>query len=213
MKQFLIPHELKEYNDFHDKKWFENFFDLIDGTPLEEAGDHFSGNLYASARAFTFPWMLIESIHSSSDNVISKNYIWKKLKQLYSFQAAIGKTSENCYVAIFCSYEDYILQSTKVACGTTILRITDRDFNKKLISAVGSNVAKISWQNNQFALAREIRNSIVHNGGRPTGKLLKQRNLPKIIKDNVLLTPLEVRELYSNVKKGACAVTMKINGR
>lgn len=200
MKQYLIPHSLDEYKDFHDTDWFGNFFSLIDGTFLNDIADHFGGNLYGSSRAFVLPWILVESIYNSKIGTINRNDIWEQLKQTNAFNAALGKTSENCYVAIYCAYEDYILNSIKAFLSKEKLRVTDRDFNKKLTDVLGEKVAGKCWNNNKLDLAKEIRNSLVHNGGRPTKSLLRRQNLPEIIENNILITPVEVRELYSMIK-------------
>ena len=211
MKQYLIPHKLDEYKDFHDKNWFEKFFNRIDGTFLNDVGDHFGGNLYSATRAFMLPWMLIDSIYGSLyKGAINRNDIWKQFKQINAFSAALGKTSENCYVAMYCAYEDYILQSIKAVCSEDKIRVTDRDFNKKLTSVIEERVASKCWNNNKFDLAKEIRHCLVHNGGRPTDSLLKKQNLPEIVESNILITPIEVRELYSIIKECAYIFTCNL---
>jgi hypothetical protein len=201
MKQYLILHSLDEYKDFHDTIWFKKFFTLIDGTFLNDIGDHFGGNLYGATRAFVLPWILIDSIYNNNSRAINRKYIWEQFKRINAFNAALGKTSENCYVAIYCAYEDYILQSIKVVLSEDKIRVTDRDFNRKLTSVIEERVASKCWNNNKFDLAKEIRHCLVHNGGRPTESLLKKQNLPEIVENNILITPIEVRELYSIIKE------------
>ncbi len=138
---------------------------LIDGTFLNDIADHFGGNLYGSARAFVLPWILVESIYNSKIGTINRNDIWEQLKQTNAFNTALGKTSENCYVAIYCAYEDYILKSIKAFLPEEKLRVTDRYFNKKLTDVLGEKVAGKCWNNSKFDLAKEIRNCLLHNGG------------------------------------------------
>ncbi|MFA6815028.1 MAG: hypothetical protein WCQ87_01955 [Parabacteroides sp.] len=208
MKKYLIPYDLNEYCDFFDKIWSENFYKLIDGTILYNVGDHFSGNLYSAIRAFTLPWLFVTSV--SEAYKINRDELWIQYRQRSEFGAALGKTSENCYVAIYCSYEDYILQSIKIVSHEDKLRITDRKFNKKMISFIGEETASKCWNNNTIALAREIRHCMVHNGGRSTETLLKKQKSPNIYEDNILITPIEVRALYLLIKECVLIFTNKL---
>jgi hypothetical protein len=80
------------------------------------------------------------------------------------------------------------------------LRVNDRAFNSKFISVFGEELLGRVWTSPMLIRAKEIRHSIVHNGGKVTPKLNKMQKKPRIENDDILIAASDVRELHKLLK-------------
>ena len=103
------------------------------------------------------------------------------------------------YCSIYYAYENLIVNLLQEIRGATI-RVTDRDFNKKLIEVYGDKFANRIWNGNFISISREVRNCIVHNGGKSSDKLLNMKPHPYISGRDILISASDTRGLYKNLK-------------
>jgi hypothetical protein len=217
LKTYLILPSIEDYRDFHDKDWINTFFALANTVSLkgfEELADHFAANWHGAARAFVLPWLLVKAVTSFADGIrpglVSEKELWESYKDKSEFISALGKNTENCFVALYCAYEDYLVNAMKCKLGKDHLRVTDRDFASRMKYLVGSAVTQQCWHDNRIDVAREVRHCIVHNGGRPTPSLLKKKPLPTIEANNILVSPIELRNLYALLGERIISFTQAI---
>lgn len=121
--------------------------------------------------------------------------------KLNEFNVALWKLSENIYCSLFFAYENLIVNILKEITGSSV-RVTDqKSFKKILRDAFDEQLAHKVWHQTLVYTARESRNSIVHNGGKATTKLLKVKPLPAYIQDNdVVISAKITRRLYNDLK-------------
>lgn len=217
MKTYLILPNLEDYRDFHDKEWIAAFFELAVTVPLKgfgELAEHFAGNWHGAARAFVLPSLLVTGITAFAKGIApgwaSEKELWESYKTRPEFISALGKNTENCFMALYCAYEDYLVNAMKLNPGAGKLRVTDRNFAKRMKDLVGDEITQQCWHHPQVQVAREVRNCIVHNGGRATPKLLTKSPLPRIEANNILISPLELRGLYGLLGEGIMSFTHAI---
>lgn len=205
MKTVFIEGRLDDYQDFHDKKWFETFFILVANTPLKSAGENFAIGWYGNARAFIMPWLLVNRVYDAiaavSRPLYDRHVVWQEYLQRPEFRAALWKTAENSFVSIYYAYEDYFVRVLKILGKWDSLRITDRDFKARAKTIIEEQTFNRCWGDNRIEVAREIRHAITHNGGRPTSNLLRKSPLPRIENDDILISATDVRQLYELLKE------------
>jgi len=203
MKQIFIETDYSSFEDFHDGKWFEHLFKVVDGLKIVDAIEHFSTHWWGASRAFVLPWLLVSAVYNASNSrgrvVGSKQALWNEYLETNAFKGALWKTAESSFCSIYYAYEELIVRLINVDRINTI-RVTDRDFNKAVTQNFGENIAEKVWGNSFIALTKEIRNCLVHCGGKASPKLLKMRSLPKIDGNDILISATDVRVLHNYLK-------------
>ena len=205
MKTIFIEGRLDDYQDFHDKNWFETFYNLVTETPLKSAGEHFAVGWWGSVRAFIMPWLLVNGVYDAiaavSLSPYDRDVVWQEYLQRPEFRVALWKTAENTFVSIYYAYEDYFVQVLKILGKWNSLRTTDKDFKARAKTIIGGNAFNRCWSDTRIDVAREIRHAITHNGGRPTSNLLRKSPLPRIENNDILISGTDVRQLYELLKE------------
>lgn len=64
MKKIFIESDFKSFEDFHDKRWFSDLFDLFDGSEIVDEVEGFLIHWWGASRAFTLPWLLVDGVLS-----------------------------------------------------------------------------------------------------------------------------------------------------
>jgi len=203
MKMIFTEFNLSSFEDFHDKEWFSKTYALVKGTGLESVTEDFVAHWYGNARAFIFPWLLIDGVYDGINAVVplpsSPQDLWNDYLKLEGFHAALWKLAENTYCSIYYAYENLIVNLLIKILGSKV-RVTDRDFNSKLVKIYGDQLASKLWTSSFVAMSREVRNCIVHNGGKASKKLLDMSLRPQIDEDNIMISASDARYLYTQLK-------------
>ena len=203
MKQIFIESSFLSFSDFHDGKWYEELFALSKGLAIEAAVEDFSSHWWGASRAFLLPWLLVDGVFDASNGgggeVKSKQELWDKYLNINSFKGALWKTAEGAYGAIYYAYENLVVNvlniDRKLPC-----RVTQRDFNSIVSGSFGSSVAGKVWNNSFLAVSKEVRNCLVHRGGKASPALLKMKPLPMIEGEDILISASDVRKLHEQLK-------------
>ena len=205
MKTVFVESDLSSFEDFHDKAWIEKIFKLAKDTDIEEIAEEFASHWWGNARAFVLPWLLVNGVHDSIYNPIpfppdkSPQDVWNEYLKHKEFRGALWKLAENTYCSIYYAYENLIVNALSRILNARI-RVTDRDFNKTLIEVYGDKFANRIWNDRYIAVSRELRNCLVHNGGKASERLLKMKPVPHIRKGNILIPASDTRKLYDTLK-------------
>lgn len=203
MKIVFTESNLSSFEDFHDSDWLKQVSQLVKGTEIEGIVEEFAVHWWGSARAFVLPWLLSTGVSDAINSIVpsstSPQVVWNLNLETNAFKVALWKLSEGMYCSIYYAYENLlvnILQKMK----DKKIRVTDRDFSKLMIEVYGDKFANKIWNSSLISVPREIRNCIVHNGGKVSNKLLKMTPRPHIEKENVLVSASDTRWLYNNLK-------------
>jgi hypothetical protein len=113
------------------------------------------------------------------------NPIWQDFLKQDAFQMSVWSSQRVSYVAFYNAYEAFLVDCAKRALSITQLRTMDGAFLNALRTAFGSDLSGPCWTHHEIHIAREVRHSLSHAGGRETEKLKKQRHGIKLM-DGVL---------------------------
>lgn len=203
MKAIFIESDLSSFKDFYDGEWVAGLEKLVKGTDIEGIVEEFAAHWWGSARAFVLPWVLVNGVYDGVNSIIpvgaSRQDLWNEYLKNSAFRGALWKLSEGMYCSIYYAYENLIMNLLRVISGVTV-RVTDRDFNKKLIEVYGDKFANRIWNGNFISVSREVRHCIVHNGGKSSSKLLGMKPHPYISGGNIFISASDTRELYEKLK-------------
>ena len=203
VKTIFVENDLNSFKDYHDKKWFKDASDLVVGTTMEPVFNKFAPHWWGSARAFILPWLLVNGAYDGVNSVVptrrSRQDIWNDYIALAGFQGGLWKLAESMFCTIYYAYENLIVNCL-IEIKQTQIRVTDGQFNKMLIDVYGDKVANKIWNGSFVSVSREIRNCIVHNGGKSSTNLLKMKPLPDIKNGDILISASDTRNLYEKLK-------------
>lgn len=203
MKNVFIENDISSFEDFHDKEWFAKLFALVDGSRLEEIADDFGAHWWGASRSFVLPWLCVTGVYDAVDSTVpildkSKQDLWDEYLKNNAFKASLWKVAEGSFCAIYYAYENLLVRLLAEITGRPI-RVTERGFNKQLITVYGPSADRV-WSSNFVAVSREIRNCITHNGGKATERLLTMKPRPVVERGDVLISANDVRTLYNGLK-------------
>jgi hypothetical protein len=201
MKTIFVEHSLASFEDFHDKDWFDGVHELAEGTGVEAIFEEFAAHWWGSSRAFVLPWLLVSGVHESLHKMVplTQQDVWSEYLKQVEFQVALWKLAESMYCSIYYAYENLLVHILRMLKDSTI-RVTDRNFTKLLIEVYGEKLANRIWNGNSISTFREIRNCIVHNGGKPSDALMRMRPLPHIKDGDIMISASDTRKLYKELK-------------
>ncbi|GGK50584.1 hypothetical protein [Aliivibrio fischeri] len=196
MKTIFVEESYSSFEDLHDKKWIENIFIITKGKGLDSIVDDFVNQWWGTARMFTLPWLA-----SIPDDNLEKTQIvrWDSLFNNIGFNGAIWKVAESSYCSFYYAYE-CLLVSLLSYLEQEDLRVTDRKFNSLLIKYFGESGLSRYWSSKSISISRELRNSIVHNGGKVTVRLQKLGYDQHLSGDHIKVAATDVRLLHTTLQ-------------
>ena len=125
--------------------------------------------------------------------------VWKEYLSLHPFHMGLHGTMRLVYLAVYGAYENFVVRLVSIAHGGIRIRVTDRDFNKSLRGAIG-DLADRAWFAEDIRVARLVRHSLVHAGGRVTDDL-RRCKIPLVEHDDILnVFPEHISNLYNALK-------------
>jgi len=204
MKTIFIESNISSFEDFHDKEWFEALFAITEGTEIQREIDEFSSHWWGASRAFLLPWLLVTGVYDGINSVVpildkTKQDFWEEYLMVNAFKGSLWKVAEGAYGFIYYAYENFVVSLLNKKQDKP-LRVTDRQFNSTLLGEFGIKVVNSVWNDSFVAVSREVRNCLVHNGGKTSPRLMKMSPLPRIEKEDILISATDVRVLYQKLK-------------
>lgn len=131
--------------------------------------------------------------------------VWQQYLGLDPFQMGLHGTMRLVYLAIYGAYENFVVRSLSIAHGGKQIRVTDRNFNNDFRDALGDLIDD-AWFAEDIRIARLVRHSLVHAGGRVTNEL-RNSKIPLIVNNDFLnVFPEHLSNLYNALKVPALAV-------
>jgi len=147
----------------------------------------------------------IVDANASVNQELDGEEVWKQYLELHPFQLGLHGTMRLVYLAVYGAYENFLVRSLSIAHGGKRIRITDSSFKADFRSALGSLIEN-AWFADEIRVARLVRHSLVHAGGRVTDDLRKCK-IPLVVHDDSLhVFPEHVSKLYNALKVPALAV-------
>ncbi|EHK9181951.1 hypothetical protein KCU29_004621 [Vibrio parahaemolyticus] len=198
MKTVFVEYSSSSFSDLHDKKWVENLCHLVQDTEFDDILDDFLAQWWGTARMFALPELMTSSLASMSSCKSNemKDSVWEFLVKRPEMQAALWKTAESAYCSFYYAYECFFVSIVSLLARRKV-RVTDRDFSKLIQEHLGAKTLTTLWSSNEVYLARELRNSIVHNGGKVTNKLAQFGYNAHLENNNIKVSATDVRNLYT----------------
>lgn len=117
------------------------------------------------------------------------------------FRLVLWAACRLCYSALIFAYEDFVVQCMRIKAKQTIR--VGRKFSNKCVEILGSDLTKQCWDDPQLAIARLVRNSLAHAGGRETLELRQRPHDFDIIDGELQILPVDILELHQLIKKRA----------
>ncbi|MCU7849381.1 MAG: hypothetical protein KZQ89_15615 [Candidatus Thiodiazotropha sp. (ex Lucinoma kastoroae)] len=209
MKQVFIESDISSFEDFHDGEWFEKLFEASEQTLFHQHIEEFAAHWWGASRAFTLPRLLVISVGDAAGGYElhgkTNEQLWSEYLQIKAFKGALWKTAESTYCSIYYAYENLVVNIISQL-SNKYLRVTDRNFNSMVSEILGASTAGKVWNNSKISAAKEIRNCLVHNGGKATPALKRIRPTPLIENENVLISASDARKLHAYLKPKVVAL-------
>lgn len=131
--------------------------------------------------------------------------VWQQYLGLHPFHMGLHGTMRLVYLAVYGAYENFVVRVLSIAHGGKRIRVTDRDFKKDFRDALGDMIDD-TWFAEDIRVARLVRHSLMHAGGRVTDDLRNCR-IPVVVHDDILnVFPEHISNLYNALKVPALAI-------
>lgn len=203
MKQIFIESSYESFADLHEGQWYEELFEIADGSKIQAFVEDFAFHWWGASRAFVLPWLLVGGVFDASKGgggeFHSKQELWEHYMGTNSFKAALWKTAEGAYSSVYYAYENLLVNVLNANLEGEV-RVTDREFGSLVSRIFGESLASKLWGNSTVSIAKEIRNCLVHRGGKASDKLRGMKPLPRISEGDILISASDARNLHIELK-------------
>jgi|GEM_PF-2268897 hypothetical protein len=207
IKKIFVCDHLPDY--FIEWGGDQEWKDRVDHTPSEaqDALAALAANWKYARNTATLPWLAMHLAGNSVAEFTNKDSDWTE--RLWSdcvtqdeFRLTLAGSQALAYTGFYFGYENFLTES----CVAKIPNSTTSDFKncnlikKGLKKAFNSSIEKTVWSDNKIIVAREARNSLVHNGGKASGKL-KNMGAQLVEDGHVCVHPILLKELFQTLKE------------
>jgi len=132
--------------------------------------------------------------------------IWQDFLKQDAFVQGVWSSQRVSFVAFYNAYEAFLVDCAKRALGVTQLRAQDKQFPESLRTAFGTDLSVPCWTHPEIHIARDVRNSLSHAGGRETEKLKKQKHGIRLEGGVLQIIPDDNHRLLRRLRNGVDAV-------
>jgi hypothetical protein len=140
-------------------------------------------------------------------------FMWQRYLDNSEFQFSLWGSQRLCYGAVYYAYEDFLLRTYKLAMGQAAYQIRRDDFSKDFGTAFGVSLRDYCWSDPAVHVARLTRHALVHNGGRVTDKLSRQKHNLRVEGGELQIMPSDTKALFDLLKDRAFSLTKEVIGR
>ena len=127
--------------------------------------------------------------------------IWADFMNDPAFRLSLWSSQRIAFVAFYNAYEVFLIDCMKVSTGLASLRTTMDEFRKALRNALREDIADPCWFHSEINIARLVRHSLSHNGGRQIEDLKKQKHNIKLIGDDLQIVPEDIHFMLRRLRK------------
>jgi hypothetical protein len=122
------------------------------------------------------------------------------------FRLGLWACQRICFSGVFFAYEDFLVRCVQTQIGKRV-RSTDKDFNKSCDDTLGHKLTSNCWTDQDVKVAKLIRNSLAHAGGRETSDLQKVRHGIVVCDGSLQIMPEDVAKLFTLLKPRIKSIT------
>lgn len=135
---------------------------------------------------------------------------WPQFLADPAFQMTVWSSQRLAYVSFYNAYEAFLVECAKLASSETSLRTQSQEFKTVLRNSFARDVYDSCWSSLDISVAREIRHSLSHAGGRLTEKLLRMKH-QVLVEDGCLqILPDDNKALLHCLRKGVDSLVESI---
>ncbi len=139
--------------------------------------------------------------------------IWEGLIAHKDFHSSLWGLERLCYGGLYYSYEWYLTQCLRIKRGEPEYRwYRVRGFIKDFRAAFGNTLTASCLEDDEIDLARIVRNSLAHAGGRITTELNGRQHTFRIENGEIQINAEHTTSLYHKLKDRAVELTQSAVG-
>jgi hypothetical protein len=135
--------------------------------------------------------------------------IWQNFYRDDGYVQGVWSSQRVAFLAFYNEYEAFLIQCAKEALGKTSFRITDKgdkkEFYDLLRSKFDTNILDICWLHSEINIARVVRNSLSHSGGKETDDLKGLNHGFKFMDGKLQIGPEHIHRLLRHLRAGVTA--------
>lgn len=155
--------------------------------------------------------LLRELVNTAKDFLEAKSRVsperyigsmWNELQKHHVLQMAICAAQRFAYISCYNAYEAFVVDCVATASGISSIRSSTDEFKGLLKSTFSRDIQQPCWTNSKITACREIRNSLVHKGGKPTNKLLRMKHEVLVHEGRLQVWPHDVKHLLRVLTDG-----------
>jgi hypothetical protein len=123
---------------------------------------------------------------------------------------SIRGSQRTCYGTLFHSYEHFITECVALARGRDEYRPSNiKELHRDAAAVFGQAIADFALVDPEIDMARLVRNSLVHRGGKITNQLNGKNHGLVVVGDELQIVPDDNRKLLGTLQKRALTVAKK----
>jgi hypothetical protein len=126
--------------------------------------------------------------------------IWNDFLCHEPFAMSVWSSQRVSYVAFYNAYEAFLVHCVKHILGRTDLRTTHRQFKQALRSSFSTDILTACWTHPNLNVARLVRHSLSHAGGRETADLKTHPHKIKVIDGVLQIVPGDNHNLLDGLR-------------
>lgn len=144
----------------------------------------------------------LEAAKSGVELELPLEDLWSEYMKLPAFYLCLWGSQRIAYVSIYNAYDNFISRLVCTALQLDGCRTGTKEFKKQLLDAFGKELKEKCWTSPDLYVAREVRHSLSHAGGRVTRELadIQPGHGFVEIEGRIQVTPDKTKALFALVK-------------
>lgn len=145
-------------------------------------------------------------LKTERDNHISAHAVWDQLIDQHPMLMGIHGIMRLSYIGLFGTYEEFLVRCTRILSGNAKVRSSSGRFQSILERAYGLDKARLCWSSTELSSIREIRNRLVHAGGKTKEGDSALASMVHIEDDYMHVFPWHIVNAYLAIKAPILAI-------
>ncbi len=139
----------------------------------------------------------------------TKAKTWNDMTKINEFNICLWGSQRLCFAAIYYAYEDFLTDCVRIKLGIpSFEKRSHKEFVKSIREAFGESVVDECYLHTHISTARNVRDALLHNGGRLTASLNKMKQELSthgflIENDEVQITATRTHALFNRLAYSA----------